>query len=199
MDDELILVIKKLTEKISEIEERLSQLESGKIILEERKIPSKEGELEGRTYFSTSTGGVIKEIRIGVCDICGRKSDEFDICVSCKRKLCKECSIIYENQVYCKDCLYEKLPINKEEYKVLLYISRGFEDVEDIINATNLRKETVLSCIKSLSDKGYIQISSFLFFSDINVLDSGFEALKTYSKVYAKDEPFQISLYGEKE
>lgn len=174
--------------KLNEIEFRINQLETGRVILEERKIPANLGELEGKTYYQTASGGIQKEVRVGVCDLCGRNADHFNICVGCGRKLCEDCSIIYRNKVYCKDCLYGLLPLTKEEYKVLLAVSNGIKSLDDLTELTKMKRSEVKSCIKSLTEKEIIEDSTFLFFSDLKILDKGMEALAAYRQVYGRDE-----------
>jgi len=177
-----------ILKKLSEIESRLARLEAGKVILEERKIPADVGELEGKTYYQTANGGIQKEIRVGVCDICGRSADSFNICVLCGRKLCENCSIVYRNQIYCRDCLHELLPLSKEEYKVLLAISKGIRALDELAEITKTKRAEVKACIKSLTERELIKNSSFLFFSDLKILGKGLEALATYRQVYGRDE-----------
>jgi hypothetical protein len=175
-------------ERLNRIESRLTQLESGRIILEEREIPSAKGEIKGKTYLQTPDGGVIKEVRIGICDACGRRGEEFNICVSCGHKLCEGCSVSYRRKIYCRDCLSELLPLTKEEYKILLGISKGITTISELNKLTKIRKAEVRAYIESLTEKEFIEKASFLFFSNMKVLEKGLEALTVYRQVYGRDE-----------
>ena len=188
MDNELTLLLRKLNERINRLEDKLTQLEYNKLILEERKLPAGLGEFAGKRYSRTADGGVVKEIRIGVCDICGRRSEEFNICVKCGRKLCELCSISFRNEIVCRDCLAALLPLTKQEYKILFAISKGINSPEDLAEFTKIKRNEVKVCIKSLAEKELIENSTFLFFSELKILDKGLEALAVYKQVYGKDE-----------
>jgi hypothetical protein len=182
------LISTDINERLNRIEARSTQLESGRIILEEREIPSAEGELKGKTYFQTPDGGVIKEVRIGICDECGRRGEEFNICVSCGHKLCEGCSVSYRRKIYCRNCLSELLPLAKEEYKVLLGIFHGLKTIEELNKVTKIKEAEIRAYIESLARKEFIENSSFLFFLDVKMLEKGLEALTVYRQVYGKDE-----------
>ncbi len=189
-------LLKLMSKKLTEIESRLNLLESGKVILEERKIPSDLGEFEGKTYFQTVNGGIVKEIRVGICDLCGRKDENFNICVQCERKLCKNCSILFQNQILCKECLNNVLPLSKQEFKVILAITYGVKNIDELMRLTRIKHDEIKACIRSLTEKELIKNSSFLFFLDLEILDKGLEALSAYKQVYGKDEDV-ISLESE--
>jgi DNA-binding IclR family transcriptional regulator len=78
------------------------------------------------------------------------------------------------------------LPLTREEYKVLVAIANGLRSVEEIAEATKLRKENVRACEESLIEKGLIERKGFLFFSEPSTLEKGLEAITTYRQVYGE-------------
>jgi hypothetical protein len=187
-EEEIVRVLKQLNNRISEVELRLDRVEGNRIIFDERKIMAREREIDGKTYFSTPNGGILKEVRIPFCDVCGRKEEDFNICTSCHHKICNSCSISYRNQIYCKYCLSEILPLTKEEYKVLLGIFHGLKTIEELNKVTKIKEAEIRACIESLTKKEFIENSSFLFFFDVKILEKGLEALTVYRQLYGREE-----------
>ena len=181
---EIIEFLGSLNDRISKIESRLAQLESSNIILEETKVPTRQGEIEGKSYLNLPNGGIAKIIRVSFCDDCGRKTNEFDICTKCGKKLCKYCFLIFRNRIYCLDCLKEILPLEKQEYQVLAAISDGIKTSREISDTLKIKRKDVIECKKVLLDKGLIERKGLLRFSDILVTNLGLEVLETYRKVY---------------
>ena len=175
-------LLRHILSRIEELEDRVTRLTS-RSILDERKVPAREGEFEAKSFFENQNG-VFKEVRVGYCDMCGRKPEEFNICTSCKRKLCKECSIEFNNRVYCFDCINEILPLNKEEYCVLAAIADGIKDLDSLEKVLKMKKEKIMECLKNLVEEQFVEIKGFLFFSEIRVLNDGLEALKVYRPYY---------------
>jgi hypothetical protein len=187
--EEVTRLLKGLNERIGQVESRLIQLESSKVILEEKKVIAKEKELEGKTYITTGDGGILKEIRVGVCDSCGRNSERFNACPSCGDKLCEECSILFHGRIYCANCLNEEIPLTKQEYKILtVKVDADGMGLNEIADLTKMKKDDTREYAKSLIDKGMMEKKEFLFFSDTKVLDKGLEVLAAYRQVYGKEE-----------
>jgi hypothetical protein len=193
--DELIRLLRRLNDKIDRIEITLSEIGLNKIVLDEQKVFAKEGELEGKTYASTIDGGLIKQTRIPVCDFCGAKSEEFDACISCGKKLCNNCKILFENRIYCIDCLEEILPLTKQEYKVLVAIANKLRSLDEIAIVTKIKKDLIRECKKNLEKNGLISSKGFLFFKETDVLDKGLEAIAAYRQVYGSEE--DVALFEE--
>lgn len=169
----------------------MAQLRLSRILMDERKIVTNDRELEGKTYIQTEDGGILKEVRVPVCDVCGRQNDQYNSCTGCRRKLCRDCSIRYMNRIFCLDCLQELLPLTKKEYKVLLAVQYGL-DKNKIEEAMRAKAEEVNKCFKSLREKCYIETKGFLFFHEAKILEKGIEALETYRQVYDKEEDVLI-------
>lgn len=176
--------LRSLNDRISKIEFRLAQLEYGNVILEETKVPSKRGEIEGKSYLNLPNGGIAKVVRVSFCDHCGRKATEFNICTKCGNKLCSRCFLVFRNKIYCLDCLKEILPLEKQEYQVLAAISNGIKSSKEISEILKIKKKDVIECKEVLSDYGLIERKGLLRFSDISVTNLGLEVLETYRKVY---------------
>lgn len=180
--------LKRLLEKLGDIEKKIDQNQT-RVMMEETTTIADEGEWGGKSYFQQAAdGGIIKQIRIPVCDICGRRSENFNSCTQCRKKICPDCSIMYLNRIFCLDCLQELLPLTKQEYKVLMMISCGINDSHLISSVTRIKREEVGACKQRLKVKGFIKVSGFLFFTETEVLEKGIEALNVYSRVYGKEE-----------
>jgi len=190
MSTESKRILERLNERLSTIERRLNQLDMSKIVLDEKKIVARKGELEGKTYLSNENGGVIKEVRVPVCDSCGVSCDKFNSCTICQKKLCPSCSIIYQEKICCSDCLNETIPLTKQEYKVLTAIASILQP-SDIEGVSGLRSSDVEDCIVSLAKKQMIENKGFLFFNETKILEKGLEALNVYSQVYDKEGDVQ--------
>jgi len=187
LKEDLVKLLKRLSDKMNEIDERLARLESSNIVFEERMVPTKRGEFEGKTYFRTEEGGIVKESRIPLCDVCGRRGGEFNVCVGCCKKLCKECEIVFQGKIYCSECLEEIMWLSKGEFKVLLAIWKNVP-LELLKELARMRSDEVEACVESLLEKGLIELRGFLFFKEFRVLDRGLEAISAYKRVYSKEE-----------
>jgi hypothetical protein len=183
---------RRLDQKLEDIERRLKQLELGRVVLDEKKVLARERELEGKTYFQSENGGIVKEVRVPVCDLCGRKSESFNACVGCGKKLCNSCGILFENKIYCADCLNEILPLTKQEYKVLVAIVNDLKSLDGIAVAAKIKKDLIMECEKNLEKKGLIRSKGFVFFKEIEVSDKGLEAIATYRQLFGTQEDVAI-------
>jgi len=182
--------LQRLNERLNSIERRLSDLDASKVVLDERKVVARKGEFEGKTYTSNEDGGIIKEVRVPVCDSCGVSCDKFNSCTICQKKLCPSCSILYQKRVCCSDCLNEAMPLTKQEYKVLTAIASNLQP-SDIEGVSGLRSSDVEDCIVSLAKKQMIENKGFLFFNETKILEKGLEALNVYLQVYDKEGDVQ--------
>jgi DNA-binding MarR family transcriptional regulator len=193
--ESLIAFLKKIAKKVEEIENRLNETQHSKLILEESKVAARKKELEGKTYSSNNEGGIVKEVRIPFCDVCGSRAENFSVCTACGRKLCGNCVILYENRILCFDCLNEALPLSKEEYKVLLAFASRLSDLRKIARIARIKEDSVKRCKKGLEDSGLILSRGFLLFKEVEVSAKGLEAISAYRQVYCKDEDVKIFEY----
>lgn len=189
--EELTRLLRRLNERMDGLDTRLGQFESSKLILDERKVVAGERELEGKTYLSREDGGIVKEVRVPVCDACGRGCEKFNACTACGRKLCEECSYLLRNRVYCVNCLGEELPLTKREFKVLLAVAQDVS-LRDAADLAKMKKDELAECEKNLVDKRMLDRKGFLFFRETAILEDGLEALAAYDPVYAKQGDVQI-------
>ena len=191
--EELTAILRRLNERIDGLDTKLDRLESSKLVLDERKIVAGERELEGKTYFSREDGGIVKEVRVPVCDACGRGVEKFNACTICGHKLCKECSYLFQNRMLCFDCLNETLPLTKREFKLLIAIAEKVQ-LEKTADIAKMKKEELKECEKSLLEKHLIDQSGFLFFRETTILDRGLETIDAYSQVYSNQGDVQVFL-----
>ena len=190
-------ILQKLEEivgRLNGLEERLNKLESSQSsqsfqpVLQESSIPESFGLLGGRTILQSSAG-LQKIVRIPCCDICGaRLNDEFKICDRCRRKLCKECSIIYENKVCCIECLKEIIPLTKEAYKVLLCIANGITNTKVLAELVKLRESDVEELLEGLVKLELVKKEGLFVFSNFKITHQGIVAICAYKQAYGKDE-----------
>jgi hypothetical protein len=185
------LDLKRLLERLRDLEKKVEQ-NHAHVMLEETSTIAEEKEWGGKSYFQQTDGGIIKHVRIPVCDICGRSSDQFSSCSQCKKKLCSDCSIIYLNRVFCIECLQELVPLTKQEYKILMAIFYGIRDNNSISNITKIDQGEVSLYKRNLKEKGFITIKGFLLFTETQLLEKGIEALYVYDKVYGKDDDVAV-------
>jgi len=185
--EELTKLLRAMNEKLGQMDERLSKLEGSKVVLDERKVIAAKGELEGKTYFSTGDGGIVKELRVPVCDACGKASSEFNACTGCGKKLCPQCSITFQATMYCVDCLNGIIPLSKQEFKLLSAMAAdlGQDAIHDLIK---MPKDDLKTCEANLVERQMIEKKGFLFFQECKVLDRGIEALAAYRQVYGREE-----------
>jgi len=181
------LDLKRLLEKLREVEKKIEQKQTH-VVLEETSTIAKEKEWGGKSYIQQTNGGVVKHVRIPVCDICGRISEKFSSCTQCRKKLCPDCSIVYLTKIFCIECLQELLPLTKQEYKILIAIFHGINDNGSISKVTKIDREEVNLHKRSLKEKGFITVKGFLFFTQTQISEKGIEALYVYDRIYGKDE-----------
>jgi len=185
------LDLKRLLERLRDLEKKVEQ-NHAHVMLEETSTIAEEKEWGGKSYLQQTDGGIIKHVRIPVCDICGRSSDKFSSCSQCKKKLCPDCSIIYLSRVFCIECLQELIPLTKQEYKILMVIFYGIRDNNSISSITKIDQDEVSLYKRNLKEKGFITIKGFLLFTETQLLEKGIEALYVYDKVYGKDDDVAV-------
>jgi len=188
---EVLRLLEELNERISRIEGRLSKLESERVIFDERKVVGSEGELEGKKYLALPGGGIAKEVSVAVCDVCGKKLDDFFVCVNCGRKLCDDCAIRHRNRHVCLECLKEEIPLTKKEYKILVAVANGVTNVGEVSRVTRIRKESVKRGVEELREREFLEKEGFFVFSKLFVTDLGMEAIGVYRQVYGGDDDIE--------
>ncbi len=96
--------------------------ESGPM-LEERQEKAPRDVYGGR-MLEKKGKGFTRTIFVLACDACGLRIGEGDrlrVCNKrdCRAKICEDCSIGYEGQIYCRRCLKSKLGIEESDLNVL--------------------------------------------------------------------------------
>ena len=173
--------IKNIKRRLDELEKKLA----GNIIMEDRKEAARNGELEGRVYYSTPEGGVIKTTKLRIyCDWCGRRSESFDACINCGKQLCSECSVYFEGKTLCPECVESICPLSKDEFKALKAIASGVKDPAKVAAVTGIKKEQIGKCIKSLIGKEFVEREGFFPFFELKILDRGIELISAYEQVF---------------
>jgi hypothetical protein len=168
------------------IDERLAKLESGNIIFDERRVIAGKGEFEGKTYTTLPSGGIVKEIKVCYCDDCGRKSEEYNVCTACGKKLCNDCSVTYRGRIICYDCARKEIPLDREDYEVLNLIAMGFQNAKEISEILMMNKDEVIERWLELLNLGLIEKKGFSIYSRFELTAAGREALNIFSQIYGR-------------
>lgn len=187
-DERIERALRVLDQRLTELERILSQGQGRGIIIEEHRIPERVGRLGGRTFFTNSAGGIEKEIRIPVCDVCGRAlSDKFFVCHNCGGKLCGRCVIDFSGEILCLNCLKEELPLNKRNFKVLVAVANGLESLSAISQLIRIKRGEAEQCLQELQDLGLIGQKGLAIFTRTYATDKGLEAIAAYSQIYGRE------------
>jgi hypothetical protein len=180
--------ISQLNKRLTDIENRLNQQQGRSPIMEERKVPDEQGLLGGKVFFTNQAGGIEKEVRIPVCDICGRSlSESFFVCQNCTRKLCQKCVISYSGQTLCLECLRQQVPLTKRNFKVLVAVANGLESSATISQLVQIKRDEAEQSLQELHGLGLIGEKGLAIFSHIYATDKGLEAIAVYSQVFGRD------------
>jgi phage FluMu protein Com len=113
-------------------------------------------------------------------------------CSHCRKLLCRECGILYLDEIHCKKCLKtnHNIFLTKTDYMILLCVSNGVEIAKRIFRLTGVKPEVVEKRIQDLMEK-YVtrEPSSFLerLFPKLRLTDLGQDALGVFDAIYAKD------------
>jgi len=157
-------------------------------ILDEVHIPEGRGLLGGRRLVTTPTGGIVREVRIGFCDICGiRLGENYIVCPICRRKIDLACSIRIESQVLCTMCVRDSLPLSKRAYQILVCIANSVCDTRVLRNLTRIGKDDVKGSLFELMALGLIEKRGLSIFSTFHVTDKGLTALGVLCHIFGKD------------
>jgi hypothetical protein len=114
------------------------------VIFEENRVVDGTGLLGGKTFTTLPTGQVLKIVRVPVCDACGvRIGEDFTLCHSCGRKLCGKCCVSINGRNCCSVCLTENLPLDKQQYKILVAIANNITKSKAICSLTNIPKDEI--------------------------------------------------------
>jgi len=161
-------------------------------ILEEIVIPEDEHVLTSKRYSATAAGTVLKEIRVGFCDWCGRRLGENDrtiICCMCRRKLCESpsCALVLDGRNHCPEHAQQSLPISRLQWKVIhgLVNSLSLDEIRDL---TRTKRNDLVPALDQLKASGYVEKKGISLFSRYEVLDRGVLAWRTYCGAFADSD-----------
>jgi len=187
-DERIERALRVLDQRLTELERILSQGQGRDIIIEENRVPERVGRLGGRTFSTNGTGGIEKEIRIPVCDVCGRAlSDKFFVCHNCGGKLCGRCVIDFSGATLCLSCLKEELPLNKRNFKVLAAVANGLESLSALSELIQIKREEAERALQQLQDLGLTRQKGLAIFTRTYTTDKGLEAIAAYSQIYGRE------------
>lgn len=141
-------------------------------------------------------GSKHRKVLIGpfFCAQCGRPITKENAvrCSHCEKLLCRECGILYLNDIHCKGCLKtdHDIFLTKMDYMILLCISNDVASAKKIFRLTGVKPEVVEKRIRDLMEK-YVtrEPSSFRerLFPKLRLTNLGQDALGVFDAIYAKD------------
>jgi len=113
-------------------------------------------------------------------------------CSHCERLICKDCGILYINEVHCRKCLEvnHQISLTKADYMILLCVSHGIASAKTIFQLTGIKSDVVEKRVCDLMEK-YVtkEPTGFLekFFPKLRVTNLGRDALGVFDALYSKD------------
>lgn len=113
-------------------------------------------------------------------------------CSHCQRLICKDCTILYLNEIHCTKCLEteHQISLTKTDYMILLCVSNGVASPKTIFQLTGIKPNFVEQRIDDLMEEYVTQEpTGFLerFFPKLRVTNLGRDALGVFDEVYGKD------------
>lgn len=183
--------LSQVNSRLIELESRLSQLETGQILMDEQHAPAEIGQLGGKMLSTSTTGSVRRNVRIPFCDVCGKriKEENLTLCYFCGRKVCADkCLVKLGVEFLCVECMKERLPLSKKEFKVLVAITNEIVRISEIEKITKIVKDDVRSSISNLLFLSLVRKKGISIASRLEVTHEGLEACGAYNAVYNADE-----------
>jgi hypothetical protein len=183
-------LLSQMNTRLTVVEERLNNLDTRQTLMDEERIPAGIGHLGGKTLTTTSLGGIKTDKYLPFCDKCGVRCQEEDfvLCYSCRRKVCKQCLIKNGTTFLCIDCLQDLNPLNKKEFKVLYVINKGTSTKREIAKITNIPIDDVSSTVSNLLTRKLILKKGISILSTLQMTDDGMETYGLYATIYETDE-----------
>lgn len=113
-------------------------------------------------------------------------------CSHCTRLICKDCGILYLNEIHCTNCLKEdhQIFLTKTDYMILLCVSNGIADVNTTFRLTGIKPNIVKDRIAELLEKYVTREPSSLLeklFPQLRLTALGQDALGVFEAIYSKD------------
>jgi DNA-binding MarR family transcriptional regulator len=182
--------LSQVSTKLTEFDERLNRLETSQALMIEQRIPAEIGQLGGKTLSTSVTGAVQRRISLSFCDSCGKRTEEANLilCYTCSHKVCKSCLVKLDVDFLCVQCLNNRVPLSKEEFKVLAVVTNEIEKVSEIGKITKMGKDDVRATISDLQQRNLVKKKGILLTSRLEVTHDGLEAYGAYRSVYDANE-----------
>jgi|Deesub1362B_J571_1020462.scaffolds.fasta_scaffold05559_2 predicted transcriptional regulator len=181
-------VLAQIRNSLLDIQTRLSRLEAQndeKMILNESIIA--ERGLGGRRVYSSSKGGIKRNIHLPFCYVCGRRlGEEVVICEECGNPCSPECVVNFDGVTRCLKCLQRRFP--KRAFKVLCCAPLSKRRIHKV---TGIPKEDIDHALTELQKNGLI-VKKGLIFRHFELTDTGREVLYLYSRVYKEEDILEI-------
>ncbi len=186
----------RVNNRLGQVENRLVQLENQqerpRTMFSERRVVEAAGLLGGRELLTSADNSITRVTHQPVCDICGRvlriEDEEFSICRSCGKKLCRECGIKYSSALYCIACLRRQVPLEKASYKILVAVANCVTRASTIAELVKLPRKNVEDRLTELFNTNLIMKQGLSIFSRISVTAEGLEAIGVFRGAYGSDE-----------
>ena len=180
-----------LNNRLTEIENRISTMEPSRqessTILSERQIPAERGQLGGRTFSTSATGGIERLIHLPTCDICGTRLEEQFVLCRCGKKACSDCVVKHESETLCINCVKERLPLSKKCFLVLVSVANEVDNVKKISRLTKMSRDDVHASLNELLRLDLVAKEGFSIFRKNCVTDNGMAAIDLYRAIYGSD------------
>ncbi|QLH11230.1 hypothetical protein [Nitrosarchaeum sp. AC2] len=159
--------------------------DEGRILMGERWFVAPKKELGGTEMFQTEGGNFNNRYQV-FCDVCGIKvdPDKITICQEQQHKTCSECFVRFEQKNICVDCLKEKVPLSKQQFKILVSVFSGICWTHGLHSVTHMPKFAIERTISELAELGYVQKKRILW---MEITDVGLDVLTAYRTVYPRD------------
>jgi hypothetical protein len=128
--------------------------ESSTLIQERQERAPKE--LYGGRILERNGDVITRKLYVPTCDSCGLRigdNDRVKVCTSasCKAKICQTCSVIYQGETYCIQCLRSRLAIDEFDYDVLsVIITFGKMDIPGISREIGVTTQAVRTSLPNL-------------------------------------------------
>jgi len=162
-------------------------------------------EIAGEIVNEPILGKSIRELKLGskkhrkisvgpfFCE-CGKSitKENATRCSHCQRLICKDCGVLYLNEIHCRKCLEaaHEIFLTKTDFMILLCVSNGVASGKTIFQLIGITPDVVEKRIGDLMEK-YVtkEPTGFLekFFPKLRITNLGHDALGIFDAIYGKD------------
>ncbi len=164
---------------------------SAEDMMNEKHVPAQEGIIqEYSTTFDESSEKITTTIGHGRCSGCGEiDASKYYLCTG-GELLCKNCVIIHEGKVYCREHIESDLG-SKQLAKLLVGIICKL-GIDKIKKFSKIKNSDIQKLKQELVDRDYITEKGIGFFIEKKLNDRGISAAKSFVKAYSQDLDFQV-------